>query len=136
MRHPSPQRVLRSTSTSTPQKRVRQASPSPVRQKSFRKEVQRPLSPSPSRRSSGEKCRVATGLITGASVKTVGHKSRSPAKGCEMRKEKITCIHRISSKIDEAAAREAVLNEGDLDSAAAMEDIDNPLISLDCFIFL
>lgn len=79
---------------------------------------------------------MATGVITGASVKTIGRKSRSPARGCEMKKERITCIHRISSKIDEAAAREAVLNEGDLDSAAAMEDIDNPLISLDCFIFL
>ncbi|XP_038886331.1 proline-rich receptor-like protein kinase PERK2 [Benincasa hispida] len=119
VRHPSPQRVLRST----PQKRVRPASPSPIRQKSFRKEVlPQPLpSPSPSRRFSREKCRVA-----------VAPKSRSPARSSVMKKE-ITCIHRISSKIDEVAVKEAV---GDLDSVVAMEDIDNPLISLDCFIFL
>lgn len=48
-------------------------------------------------------------------------------------KKEISCIHRISSKIDEVAVREAV---GDLDAVVAMEDIDNPLISLDCFIFL
>ncbi|CAK9313558.1 unnamed protein product [Citrullus colocynthis] len=119
IRHPSPQRVSRST----PQKRLRPASPSPIRQKSLRKEVlQRPLSsPSLSRRLSREKCRV-----------DVAPKSRSPARGSVMKKE-ISCIHRISSKIDEVAVREAV---GDLDAMVAMEDIDNPLISLDCFIFL
>ncbi|TYK18670.1 TPRXL protein [Cucumis melo var. makuwa] len=125
VRHPSPQRVSRST----PQKRLRPASPSPIRQKSFRKEVlQRPLSsPSPTRRFSREKCQVALAPING-----VRPKSRSPVRGSAMKKE-ITCIHRISSKIDDVAVKEAV---GDLDSVVAMEDMDNPLISLDCFIFL
>ncbi|CAN6721486.1 unnamed protein product [Malus baccata var. baccata] len=42
-------------------------------------------------------------------------------------------IHRITSKIDEVAAGEAVADY--MDSLPA-EDIDNPLISLDCFIFV
>ncbi|KAF5749079.1 hypothetical protein HS088_TW04G01041 [Tripterygium wilfordii] len=45
-----------------------------------------------------------------------------------------TCIHRISSKIDEVAVGEALSHlDNDL---VLMEDIDNPLISLDCFIFM
>lgn len=118
-RQPSPQRVSRSTST--PLKRVRPCSPSPSptppRQKSFRKE-QRPPSPSPTRR------------VAPAKGNSYLH---SPAP---MKKE-ISCIHRISSKIDEVAAREAASEDiQDFDTVVAMEDIDNPLISLDCFIFL
>ncbi|XP_040995743.1 integrator complex subunit 6 homolog [Juglans microcarpa x Juglans regia] len=45
-----------------------------------------------------------------------------------------TCIHRIGSKIDEMAVGKA-LSDFDIDSIP-MEDIDNPLISLDCFIFV
>lgn len=45
-----------------------------------------------------------------------------------------TCIHRISSKIDELAVEEALRHQDN--DAILMEDIDNPLISLDCFIFL
>ncbi|KAI4307215.1 hypothetical protein L6164_030426 [Bauhinia variegata] len=45
-----------------------------------------------------------------------------------------TCTYRIGSKIDETVVKEVVSDYGvDL---ASMEDIDNPLISLDCFIFL
>lgn len=119
-RHPSPQRVSRST----PIKRVRPASPSPVRQKSFRKVERPPSSPSPSRRFG----------MTGTGAPP-GVKKQLGVRDCGMKKE-ITCIHRISSKIDEVAAREAVLKDEDFDSVVAMEDIDNPLISLDCFIFL
>ncbi|KAL5558608.1 hypothetical protein UlMin_034819 [Ulmus minor] len=43
-------------------------------------------------------------------------------------------VHRIGSKIDEIAVGEA-LTQHELDTLP-MEDIDNPLISLDCFIFL
>ncbi|XWS23660.1 hypothetical protein CRYUN_Cryun28dG0034200 [Craigia yunnanensis] len=46
-----------------------------------------------------------------------------------------TFIHRISSKIDETALRAALSSQQEHDSIT-MEDIDNPLISLDCFIFL
>ncbi|KAF5467886.1 hypothetical protein F2P56_012096 [Juglans regia] len=45
-----------------------------------------------------------------------------------------TCIQRIGSKIDEIAVGKA-LSDFDIDSIP-MEDIDNPLISLDCFIFV
>ncbi|GLU00942.1 hypothetical protein SLE2022_182750 [Rubroshorea leprosula] len=44
-----------------------------------------------------------------------------------------TCIHRISSKIDEIAVAAALTEQ---DGDVVMEDIDNPLISLDCFIFI
>ncbi|XVE55251.1 hypothetical protein DITRI_Ditri03aG0144300 [Diplodiscus trichospermus] len=46
-----------------------------------------------------------------------------------------TFIHRISSKIDESALRAALLSQQENDSITK-EDIDNPLISLDCFVFL
>ncbi|KAM2377119.1 hypothetical protein ACFX1X_043772 [Malus domestica] len=42
-------------------------------------------------------------------------------------------IHRITSKIDEVSAGEALADY--MDSLPA-EDIDNPSISLECFIFL
>ncbi|KAK6257605.1 hypothetical protein QUC31_001064 [Theobroma cacao] len=56
----------------------------------------------------------------------------SPLKSCLRNRE--TFIHRISSKIDESALR-AALSQQENDSIT-MEDIDNPHISLDCFIFL
>lgn len=43
--------------------------------------------------------------------------------------------HRIGSKIDEVAVGKA-LSDHDMIDSIPMEDIDNPLISLDCFIFL
>lgn len=156
--------------SSTPQKRVRSNSPTPLnRQKSFRRESERinssyypPVralrSPSPSRRFNGESGR---GVSTGTpkeniSKRTVASKVNAAANSVSssLRKENLrqmspyinsnhhlgsrlknreTCIHRISSKIDEVAVEEALANH---DSDAPMEDIDNPLISLDCFIFL
>lgn len=44
-------------------------------------------------------------------------------------------LHRIGSKIDEVAVGEAMVTDQEMDSVL-MEDIDHPLISLDCFIFL
>lgn len=46
-----------------------------------------------------------------------------------------TLIHRIGSKIDEFAVADALAHPDNVD-AFPMEDIDNPLIALDCFIFL
>ncbi|XWS21700.1 hypothetical protein CRYUN_Cryun30bG0076900 [Craigia yunnanensis] len=56
----------------------------------------------------------------------------TPLKSCLRNRE--TFIHRISSKLDESALR-AALSQQENDSIT-IEDIDNPLISLDCFIFL
>ncbi|KAM4069753.1 hypothetical protein ACB094_12G113700 [Castanea mollissima] len=58
--------------------------------------------------------------------------SSSRLRPCLRNRE--TCIHRISSKIDEIAVMKA-LSQNDIDSIP-LEDIDNPLISLDCFIFI
>lgn len=57
--------------------------------------------------------------------------------GTYSRSSRDTCIHRIGSKIDEIAVGEALaqLHRHEIDSVP-MEDIDNPLIALDCFIFL
>ncbi|KAF3446702.1 hypothetical protein FNV43_RR11882 [Rhamnella rubrinervis] len=52
-----------------------------------------------------------------------------------LRSTRETFIHRIGSKIDEFAVGEALAHPDNGD-AIPMEDIDNPLISLDCFIFL
>lgn len=52
-----------------------------------------------------------------------------------LRSSRETFIHRIGSKIDEFAVAEALADPDKVD-AIPMEDIDNPLIALDCFIFL
>ncbi|KAG5221963.1 protein TPRXL [Salix suchowensis] len=114
-------------------------------------------SPSPSRRFNGDSGR---GILTitpkeSCSARTVGAKV-NPANSfsSSLRKEnsrlaspyinssqprssvrnRETCIHRISSKIDEDAVKEALAQQES--DSIPMEDIDNPLISLDCFIFL
>lgn len=46
-----------------------------------------------------------------------------------------TSVYRIGSKIDEFAVGEEFSSKRDVD-VIPMEDIDNPLIALDCFIFL
>lgn len=163
-----PQRI----NGTTPQKRVRSSSPTPLsRQKSFRRETERQnspyilssrglRSPSPSRRFSGDSNR---GFVTNTTKESclspmVGTKvhSANPVSS-SLRKEnfrppspsnshnsaglrlcfrnKETFTHRIGSKIDEVAVAEALASHSDSDPVP-MEDIDNPLISLDCFIFL
>lgn len=52
---------------------------------------------------------------------------------CMMRNRE-TCIHRISSKIDEIAVEEALARQES--ECVPIEDVENPHISLDCFIFL
>ncbi|CAI0620903.1 unnamed protein product [Linum tenue] len=153
---------VRGCSTATPQKRVRSSSPAPplTRQKSFRIEeghagsrmVMR--SPSPSRRfGNAEYLDRGIQTITGEemfSKPIVRNRQASaaslmspyvergevlkPAASSCLKRNKETCIHRITSKIDELAVAEAMArHEGQSD---AVEDIDNPLISLDCFIFI
>ncbi|XP_048226607.1 uncharacterized serine-rich protein C215.13 [Ricinus communis] len=165
LKQSSPQKV----NASTPQKRVRSNSPTPVnRQKSFRRESERFTynslqcrtlrSQSPSRRFDGdsgrgiltstpkESClkRMAGNIkVNAANNNYVSSSLRrenlikpvSPySNHHQVRFSKETCIHRISSKIDEVAVEEALAPQDS--EAVPMEDIDNPLISLDCFIFL
>ncbi|KAK7282673.1 hypothetical protein RIF29_11636 [Crotalaria pallida] len=51
-----------------------------------------------------------------------------------LRHREICTAYRVGSKIDETVVNDVLSSNQDLDSM--MEDIDNPLISLDCFIFL
>ena len=163
-----PQRVV----GSTPQKRVRASSPVLVRQKSFRREPERPnsayslpsrtlrSSPSPSRRFEGDKCR---GMLANAPQESVCKRSTSPKGNAvnsslsSVRKGSVnlrppspnnnssrhpSCLRNremgsqpnVGSKIGEIAVGEVLSNLG-IDSLPT-EDIDNPLISLDCFMFL
>ncbi|XVE60241.1 hypothetical protein DITRI_Ditri05aG0112700 [Diplodiscus trichospermus] len=69
--------------------------------------------------------------IRASSPMLTSHPS-TPLKSCLRNRE--TFIHRISSKLDERALRAALAQQEN--DSATMEDIDNPLISLDCFIFL
>ncbi|GAY34903.1 hypothetical protein CUMW_282820 [Citrus unshiu] len=156
---------------STPQKRVRSSSPTPLsRQKSFRREPERQnspyilssrglRSPSPSRRFSGDSNR---GFVTNTTKEICSNRMATKVHNANpvsssLRKEnfrppspsnnfnsaglrlclrnKETFTHRIGSKIDEVAVAEALASHGNSDPVP-MEDIDNPLISLDCFIFL
>ncbi|XP_044476138.1 uncharacterized protein LOC123203743 [Mangifera indica] len=120
----------------------------------------RPLrSPSPSRRfSTGdsnrglltnthiESCskRIAGAKLNGinsvsSSLKRENFRPASPSNNNSMglrvcTRNRETCTYRIGSKIDEVAAKEAVAEQGS--ECFPTEDIDNPLISLDCFIFL
>ncbi|THG19709.1 uncharacterized serine-rich protein C215.13-like [Camellia sinensis] len=143
---------------STPQKRARAISPTLSRQKSFRREPERTnsmysvssrtlTSPSPSRRfSSGDNYTGGSRIAPKESCckRSVMSKRKenlrplSPNNNlsinqpCLMNREAHT--YRIGSKIDEIAVGE-VLDKQDTGDIH-MEDIDNPLIALDCFIFL
>ncbi|KAJ7959204.1 integrator complex subunit 6-like [Quillaja saponaria] len=156
-KHSSPKKVIVSN---IPQKRVRSSSPANLtRQKSFRKEPQywpasysmssRTLrSPSPSRRFSINGIPKANTVDHNHSVSSLMRKennqlrpaspnnnSRRLINNSGLRYNKETCTYRVGSKIDEAAVEKALSNHDHVDSNF-MEDIDNPLISLDCFIFL
>ncbi|KAG6624359.1 hypothetical protein CIPAW_16G021200 [Carya illinoinensis] len=165
VKHSIPKKVA----SSTPQKRVRSSSPTPLpRQKSFRREpegsspaysvpnrIQR--SPSPSWRYNGDRYRafLTNTSIESHSKRMVGLRSNtvssvpssvrnetlrpaSPSNSSRRRpylRNREMQIHRVGSKIDEVAVGKAV-SDHDMDSIPMEEDIDNPLISLDCFIFL
>ncbi|KAJ8762930.1 hypothetical protein K2173_023059 [Erythroxylum novogranatense] len=148
-----------------PQQRARQNSPPTLtRQKSFRREPERlgyssysqpcrtlrSLSPSrrfngeyswgiqpkeisSSKRFAGSKVSPGTNSIT-SSLRRENLRLASPYFDSSRMRNRETCIHRVSSKIDEIAV-EAALDQNGADSSS-VEDIDNPLISLDCFIFL
>ncbi|CAL5203931.1 unnamed protein product [Lathyrus oleraceus] len=145
-----------------PQKRVRSNSPTNLtRQKSFRKEVELPMrpnrmtgSPSPSRRFNGGALSttisdksVSRRMSNNSTNVSVSHYSRSVNSSSSIKKESVKAsisspnpnnsLRRIHSSGLNLRQREAVVSchNHNMDSTI-MEDVDNPLISLDCFIFL
>ncbi|KAL0360294.1 UNVERIFIED_CONTAM: hypothetical protein Sradi_3713900 [Sesamum radiatum] len=153
-------------SAPTPKKRARASSPTLVRQKSFRKDQNTASSlpnrglrsPSPSRRFSGENSRSGStngtnessgrspvmykaNAISSATSGVKRESFRAPIAASPSRdmmisrnfpvRKKDTFPQQISKKIDEGVAA-ADVGETDI----IMEDINNPLIALDCFIFL
>jgi hypothetical protein len=162
MAAPAKQSIPPKVVGSTPQKRARSRSPAPLtRQKSFRREPEWPnppyslpsrtlRSPSPSRRYNGDRSGpISTNAsvleshskrIVGSSLRKENIRPASPNNIVSSRprpclRNKETFTHRIGSKIDEFAVGKALSDHEMIDSVP-MEDIDNPLISLDCFIFL
>ncbi|GAB4844116.1 hypothetical protein Ancab_037423 [Ancistrocladus abbreviatus] len=153
---PSQQKLVRSAAN----KRPRASSPNLTRQKSFKKENERSIStysvssgnlrsPSASRRFiNGDMSIIAqerSGSRRFLAAKANGVNSlkkeilrenlRPPSpRNNSRRYHRETCINRVASKIDETAIGQLLPNQ-DVDSMP-MEDIDNPLIALDCFIFL
>lgn len=155
----TPQKRVRSSSP-TPSFRQKSFRKDPERQNPSYILPSRGLrSPSPSRRFSGDSSR---GLLLttkeSCSKRLVGNKVNPAANNpvsSSLRKENFraaspsnsnsaglrvclknreTFTHRIGSKIDEVAVAEALAHQNT--DPIPMEDIDNPLISLDCFIFL
>ncbi|CAI8598499.1 unnamed protein product [Vicia faba] len=145
-----------------PQKRVRSNSPTNLtRQKSFRKEVEllptRPNrmtgSPSPSRRftiSDNSVSKRMSNTNNSPNV-SVAHYSRSVNSSSSIRKESVKAkisspnsnnslrrIHSsgLNSRQRETIVKDVVSNHNHNMDSTVMEDVDNPLISLDCFIFL
>ncbi|XP_010539156.1 PREDICTED: putative protein TPRXL [Tarenaya hassleriana] len=117
-------------------RRIRANSPNPprplTRQKSFREEHERVMStksgrflksPSPSRRFG----------MAGSRVNTISCSERPESLDLQSSKSHLrnrseTKIHRIDPEIDEDKVEEV--------TAVSAEDIENPVISLECFIFL
>eukprot|EP00268_Persea_americana_P037116 TRINITY_DN36712_c0_g1_i1.p1 TRINITY_DN36712_c0_g1~~TRINITY_DN36712_c0_g1_i1.p1 ORF type:complete len:308 (+),score=72.33 TRINITY_DN36712_c0_g1_i1:159-1082(+) len=159
-------------------KKVRGNSPSPVRQRSSRKEPERQkpvslpkrnsgsqsparrldcrgLSPSPSRRFNGVasgdvsknsqeanlKCGVACQNFNGETCKSVvgiaginsGYTVAAGKENCPPRRG--DCGLRTQPQVDQNVVGEMLSNH-DSNSSVSVEDINNPHISLDCFIFL
>lgn len=145
-------------------KRTREPSPNHralTRQKSFRQDQERVVislsnsltkgkflkSPSPSRRYEGNFLKspspsrrfgMAEAGLTVNSVSSCVRKDSldmSGPKTCNKRNRSETRIHRISSKIDETIIREVIANQKE-PVVPTFEEVGNPLIDLDCFIFL
>lgn len=148
-------------SFSMPQKRVRSNSPTNLtRQKSFRKEQPQPPpmrrpnaitsrstllgSPSPSRRfiNGDNKCDSVSKRMNNNSTKvSVTHcysRSVSPSIRKESTVVKAASPNMLQSGLRhrETVVKDVLSNHDDVDSTMMMEDVNNPLISLDCFIFL
>ncbi|GMN40040.1 hypothetical protein TIFTF001_009272 [Ficus carica] len=148
-------------SSSLPQKRVRSSSPittssTLTRQKSFRRDpppdqktirdkcrTLRSSSPSPSRRFVNgdlmnlqkESQRYSKRYNNYSSSSSTTRLIRPCLRSTSSIREQCRNTHRIGSKIDEVSVAEALADQHEIDSVL-MEDMDNPLISLDCFIFL
>ncbi|XP_043721765.1 uncharacterized protein LOC122669147 [Telopea speciosissima] len=145
-----------------PQKRGRDSSPTLSQQRSFRKEFERTQStssslprrnfgsPSPSRRFNGDPC--SRGIPLNATKR-----SNSPNRSCarkenlqlrspinkvsrdglsQLMRKRETCTHHIQDGInnDQNSVGAMVCNKDS--NSLPIDDLNNPLISLDCFIFL
>ncbi|KAL1543765.1 hypothetical protein AAHA92_20699 [Salvia divinorum] len=143
-----PSRNLRPSPAPAPKKRARAASPTLVRQKSFRKEMSSPnrglRSPSPSRRFNGEGNRIFPFRESGYNGKPAVSRGSNAApkresfRGAAANPKAELSVSRVYSsvrKIDGFREHISSKIEGkEID--VVMEDIDNPHIALDCFIFL
>ncbi|GFQ01654.1 hypothetical protein PHJA_002309300 [Phtheirospermum japonicum] len=139
----------------TPKKRARASSPTLVRQKSFRKEPNynpvlpnRALrSPSPSRRfnngtSENNSCRRQI-VSKGNNVKRESFRAPTASPNRDLTigrnflamKKDTLISQQVSGKIDDDHVAAGDI-KGRQDMDIVMEDINNPLIALDCFIFL
>lgn len=156
----------------TLKKRARAASPTPVRQKSFRREhnsaTSNPIrglmrSPSPSRRFTGENisrttptnvsknnsCRTSslilranTNISASSGRKKENSRPQSASPNHDIKRRNTAIVSKrdvinqqVNAKIDDISIGEFQCNQG-MDMDPVLEDINNPLISLDCFIFL
>ncbi|KFK44248.1 hypothetical protein AALP_AA1G234000 [Arabis alpina] len=122
------ERVITSSSNSlTKGKFLKSPSPSRRYEGNFLK------SPSPSRRfgmvATDMKVNSVSSCLRKESLDFSGHKTYPRNNRSETR------IHRISSKIDETAIKEVIENHKE-PVVPIFEEIGNPLIDLDCFIFL
>ncbi|KZV17360.1 hypothetical protein F511_22035 [Dorcoceras hygrometricum] len=146
--------VRENLTSSTPKKRSRANSPTLVRQKSFRKEHNIGLrSPSPSRRFIGENNRIfltdenscrgpifsnanatSTSLSYGVKKESFRPPTASPNRDFSIKRNvKVDVCSSKKTGADHCVAEDIQSRQG-LD--ILMEDINNPLIALDCFIFL
>ncbi|KAG6432574.1 hypothetical protein SASPL_104154 [Salvia splendens] len=146
-----PSRNLPPSPAPAVKKRARAASPTLVRQKSFRKEPNRGIrSPSPSRRFNGDGNRIFPFRESGYNGKPAGSggcnaaPKRESFRGAVPRRESFRApkaelstsrVYSSVRKIDGFREHISSKIEGkEID--VVMEDIDNPHIALDCFIFL
>ncbi|KAG6435901.1 hypothetical protein SASPL_100782 [Salvia splendens] len=142
-----PSRNLPPSPVPVAKKRARAASPTLVRQKSFRKEKNMGLrSPSPSRRFNGDGNRIFPSRESGYNGKPAvsGGSKRVSFGGAVPKRESFRApkaelstrrVYSSVRKIDGFCEHISSKIEGkEID--AVMEDIDNPHIALDCFIFL
>lgn len=90
-----------------------------------------------SRRMIGPKAKAFSPLIRKQSVKGALSPDNVTSRGLHQNlRQRQSCSQIIGSKIDETVVKEAVTSSNREMESTFMEDIDNPLISLDCFIFL
>ncbi|XP_019430391.1 PREDICTED: uncharacterized protein LOC109337796 [Lupinus angustifolius] len=110
-------------------------SPSPTRRLNGSKSLPNPMNGSKNNATHSHYVSSSTRKVIIKPTSTPNNSSRRVVHSGLRHREKCSHRNNVSNKIDETMVEEVMCNM-DIDNSGLVEDIDNPLVSFDCFIFL